>query len=361
SAVTELVPLIEAHNHLNTISILKYDGSWRIDYCVVVLVFESRSIPLRFGEVELSLEESSCLWVVGGSGDLEDSIGRGGGGGTCEDPEAPGDPEAQDGPASGEGGWTLSSIQHLMKDLSFGDLFFNAKPSKADNEKTTAETKAKSMVFVSIQQDTSLIPPMTTPVIDLSSRPKSPNVHQPLKATTTDTTTTTIHLPPSQPPQSTTDSMLMKRIHIMANLIQVNKNLEERLDNHEAHLYTLENLDIPQQVSKAMDEIVTDAVDWAIQALLWNRFRGLPVADMKEILHQRMWETNCYKTKEDHTMLYKALEKSMNRDHSEELLKDLSEARKKKKKRRDSPKTPPRSPPYQPHPPSKLLKDSCRS
>nr|GEV34742.1 putative ribonuclease H-like domain-containing protein [Tanacetum cinerariifolium] len=50
-------------------------------------------------------------------------------------------------------------------------------------------------------------------------------------------------------------------------------------------------------------------------------------------------------------MLYEALEKSMNRDHSEELLKDLSEARKNKKKRRDSPKTPSGSPPHQPPPP----------
>nr|GEY50990.1 hypothetical protein [Tanacetum cinerariifolium] len=45
--------------------------------------------------------------------------------------------------------------------------------------------------------------------------------------------------------------MLMKRIseleHIMANLIQDNKYLEERLDSHEARLYTLKNLDIPQQ------------------------------------------------------------------------------------------------------------------
>nr|GEZ26670.1 hypothetical protein [Tanacetum cinerariifolium] len=258
-------------------------------------------------------------------------------------------------PASSSG--TLYSLQHLTKDLSFGDLFFNDKPSKADNEKTTAETEAESMVSVTIQQDTSSIPPMTTPVIDLTSRPESPNVHQPLKATPTETTTTTttIHLPPSQPQQSTTDFMLMKRIgkleHIMANLIHDNKHLEERLDSHGERLYTLENLDIPQQVSKVVDEIVTDAVDWAIQAPLRNRFRDLPEADMKEILHQRMWETNSYKTHEDHMMLYKALEKSMNRDHSEELLKDLAEARKKKKKRRDSPKIPPGSPPHQPPPP----------
>nr|GEW21021.1 hypothetical protein [Tanacetum cinerariifolium] len=156
--------------------------------------------------------------------------------------------------------------------------------------------------------------------------------------------------------------MLMKRIgeleHIMANLIQDNKHLEERLDSHGARLYPLENLDIPQQVSKAVDEIVTDAVDWAIQAPLRNRFRDLPEADMKEILHQRMWETNSYKIYEDHMMLYEALEKSMNHDHSEELLKDLAEACKKKKKRRDSPKTPLGSPPHRPPPPLPPAEDS---
>nr|GEU99861.1 putative reverse transcriptase domain-containing protein [Tanacetum cinerariifolium] len=170
-------------------------------------------------------------------------------------------------PASSIG--TLSSLQHLAKDLRFGDLFFNDKPSKANNEKTTAETKAESMVSVTIQQDTSVIPPMKTPRIGELEQ-------------------------------------------IMANLIQDNKHLEERLDSHEAHL---------------------------------------PEADMKEILHQGMWETNSYKAHEDHMMLYEALEKFMNRDHTDELLKDLAKACKKKKKRRHSPKTPPGSPPYQPPPP----------
>nr|GEV73125.1 hypothetical protein [Tanacetum cinerariifolium] len=169
-------------------------------------------------------------------------------------------------PASSTG--TLYSLQHLAKDLSFGDLFFDDKPSEADNEKTTVKTEAESMVSIIIQQDTSAIPPMTT------------------------------------------------------------------------------------AVSKAVDEIVTDTVDLAIQAPLPNCFRDLPEADMKEILHQRMWETNSYKTHKDHMMLYEALEKFMNRDHTEELLKYLAEARKKKKKIRDSPKTPPGSPPHQPPPPS---------
>nr|GFB06609.1 hypothetical protein [Tanacetum cinerariifolium] len=101
--------------------------------------------------------------------------------------------------------------------------------------------------------------------------------------------------------------------HIMANLIQDNKHLEERLDGHGARLYILENLDIPQQVSIAVAEIVTNAFDWAIQAPLWNRFRDLPEAYIKEILHQRITQ--------------------------------------KEEKRRDSPKTPSGSPPHQPPPP----------
>nr|GEZ76481.1 hypothetical protein [Tanacetum cinerariifolium]GEZ76494.1 hypothetical protein [Tanacetum cinerariifolium] len=115
------------------------------------------------------------------------------------------------------------------------------------------------------------------------------------------------------------------------------------------------------KVSKAVAKVVTDAVDWAMQTPLWNRFRDLPEADMKEILHQRMWETDSYKTYEDHMQLYEALEKSMNRDHSEELAKDLAEARKKKKKSRDSPKTPPGSPPHQPPAPHPLAGPSGAS
>nr|GEV86373.1 hypothetical protein [Tanacetum cinerariifolium] len=208
-----------------------------------------------------------------------------------------------------------------VQEISSSQLKNIDKPSEADNDKATAETEAKSIVSVTIQQDTSSIPPMTTPIVDLTSRPESPKVHQLLKSTTIETTTTTIHPPSSQQQQSTTNSMMMKRINI------------------------------PHQVSKAVYEVVTDAVDWAMQAPLRNRFRDLPEADMKEILHQRMWETNSYKTHEDHMQLYEALEKSMNHDHSEELAKDLAEACKKKKKRRDSPKTPLGSPPHQPPPP----------
>nr|GFA08803.1 hypothetical protein [Tanacetum cinerariifolium] len=57
---------------------------------------------------------------------------------------------------------------------------------------------------------------MTSPIIDLTSRPESPKVHQQFKATTTDTTTTiTTTLPPPQAQQqSTAEAMMVKRIGV---------------------------------------------------------------------------------------------------------------------------------------------------
>ncbi|GKA58371.1 hypothetical protein Tco_0757559 [Tanacetum coccineum] len=127
----------------------------------------------------------------------------------------------------------LSSLQHLAKDFSFGDQLLNDKPSEADNEKTTADTKAESMVSITIQQDTSIIPPMTSPVLDPVPILDSPNVHWPLPTTITTTaaptkTTTTLPLPP-QPQQGPSDSFLVKRMgeleqHI-ADLVEENQAL----------------------------------------------------------------------------------------------------------------------------------------
>nr|GEX53696.1 integrase, catalytic region, zinc finger, CCHC-type, peptidase aspartic, catalytic [Tanacetum cinerariifolium] len=97
-------------------------------------------------------------------------------------------------PASSSG--TLSSLQHLSRDFSFGDQFFSDKPSDTDKN---AETKVESMVNVMIQQALSSISLMTSPIIDLTSRPKSAKEHQQLKATTTNTTTTTTFPPPQAP------------------------------------------------------------------------------------------------------------------------------------------------------------------
>ncbi|GJY02392.1 hypothetical protein Tco_0360544 [Tanacetum coccineum] len=175
---------------------------------------------------------------------------------------------------------------------------------------------------------------MTSPMIDLVFVPDSPTVHWPLPTTTTATATTTttttimttIPLPP-QPQQVSSDSILINRLgeleqHI-ADLVDVKQALEERLDKHGSRLYRLENQDIPNQVSKAVDEIVTDAVDWAMHAPFRERFRDLPEAP----------------------------EKSMAPDNRDQLLSDLAEVMKKKKKRQGLPKTPSGSPPHPLPPP----------
>ncbi|GKD79223.1 hypothetical protein Tco_1341844 [Tanacetum coccineum] len=165
------------------------------------------------------------------------------------------------------------------------------------------------MVTVPIHQDTSSVHPMTPLVIDLIVlHPVSKTIHPPLPTSTTTTTaiTTTTSLPPPQPQQSTRDPMLLKRIgeleQHMADLIQDNLALEERLDKHGTRLYNLENLNIPHKVSQAVDKIVTNT-------------------------------------------------KSLELDYSNQRLADQEGARKMKRKRRESLRTPLRSPPSQPPPP----------
>ncbi|GKD58460.1 hypothetical protein Tco_1295969 [Tanacetum coccineum] len=176
-----------------------------------------------------------------------------------------------------------------LNELKFTDQFFVEKPQEKEAEKTNTESQVHSMVTVPIHQDTSSIPPMTTLVIDLIiPQPNSPIVHAPLPTSTA--TTKTLLPPPLQPQQSTTDPILLQRIceleQHMVILIQDNSTLAERLNKHGSRLYNLKNLNIPQKVSKAVDKIVTDAVDWALQASLRAHFRDLPEADMKGILLQ---------------------------------------------------------------------------
>ncbi|GJY50929.1 hypothetical protein Tco_0441776 [Tanacetum coccineum] len=218
---------------------------------------------------------------------------------------------------------TLSSLQNLDKELSFTNQFLMEKSQEDEPDKSNTEAEVQSMVTVPIHQDTSLVPPMTTPVIDLT--------------------------------MIITDPILVRRIgeleQHMADLLQDNLALGERLDKHGTRLYNLEKLDIPHKVIQAVDEIVTNAVDWAMHALLRARFRDLPTVDMKEILQQRMFEDGSYKANNVHKDLYETLQKSLELDYSNQRLANQEEARKKRRKIRDAPRSPPGSPPSQPPPP----------
>ncbi|GKB07137.1 hypothetical protein Tco_0835370 [Tanacetum coccineum] len=173
---------------------------------------------------------------------------------------------------------TLSSLQNLDKELSFTNQFFIEKPQEEELRK---------------------------PILNQRT------IHGPLPTSTTTvtttTTTTSLPPPPPKPQQITTDPILVR--HIASD--------------------------------KAIDEIVTDAVDWAMQAPLRARLSDLPAIDIKEILQQRMFEDKSYEAHEDHKNLFDALQKSLERDYSNQLLADLDKARKKKRKRCESPRTPP--------------------
>ncbi|GKB91405.1 hypothetical protein Tco_0963677 [Tanacetum coccineum] len=164
---------------------------------------------------------------------------------------------------------------------TFGDQFFIDKPTEEESDKANMETKVESIVTVPIHQASSSVPPLSTPVIDLSPPKPVPSTTQTSIFTAT-TSTTPITLPLPTPPQqqSTTNSELAAK---------------------------------------------------------------LPEADMKEILHQRMFETGTYKSLPEHVALYEALEAYMERANRDEFFAEKDKSRKRRRDDQDPPPPPPDS------------------
>ncbi|GKF67067.1 hypothetical protein Tco_0193584, partial [Tanacetum coccineum] len=102
---------------------------------------------------------------------------------------------------------TLSSMKNLKEAFTFSNQFLNDKSTKEEPGKANVETEVKSMVTVPIYQASSSVPPMSTPIIDLSPpKPVLPPIQEPIITATTATTTT---LPP---PQRITNPNLATRI-----------------------------------------------------------------------------------------------------------------------------------------------------
>ncbi|GKA82398.1 hypothetical protein Tco_0789146, partial [Tanacetum coccineum] len=92
---------------------------------------------------------------------------------------------------------TLSSMKNLDDAFTIGDQFINDKSTEDGPEKLNVEAEVVFMVTVPIYQASSLVPPLSTPVIDLSP-PKSVSstTQAPIFTSTTTTTITTLPLPP---------------------------------------------------------------------------------------------------------------------------------------------------------------------
>ncbi|GJT16412.1 hypothetical protein Tco_0875118 [Tanacetum coccineum] len=113
---------------------------------------------------------------------------------------------------------TLSSMKNLDDAYTYRDQFLNDKSTEDELVKLNIEVEVVSMVTVPIYQDDTLVPPLSTLVIEISSPiSSSPPVYIPIitaTAVTTSTTLTssTIALPPPLPTQSSTDPKLVARV-----------------------------------------------------------------------------------------------------------------------------------------------------
>ncbi|GJY50995.1 retrovirus-related pol polyprotein from transposon TNT 1-94 [Tanacetum coccineum] len=222
---------------------------------------------------------------------------------------------------------TLSSMKNLEDAYTTGDQFINDKSIEDEPEKLNVEAEVVSMVIVLIYQASSSIPLLSTPVIDLSPpKPASSTTQAPIFTATKMTTTTTLPPPPQQ--QSITESELAERVTALekkfSDLEQNNKNLDNTTRN-----------------------LGSRAVQVALQTPLRDRFKDLSEEDMKEMLHQRMFESGSYKSLPEHVALYEALEASMERAQRDEFLAKKDKSHKRRRDDQD---------PYPPPPDSDLSK-----
>nr|GEU88741.1 hypothetical protein [Tanacetum cinerariifolium] len=214
--------------------------------------------------------------------------------------------------------------EEFMANL-YPDVHGSLKFLADEHGKLNVDSEVVFMVTVPIHQASSSVPPLSTPIIDLSPpKPISSTTQAPTFTATTTTTTTILQLPPPPPQQSTSDSELVARVTTLeqklATLEQNSKTLDNTTYNLGSRVFTLELQDLPHEINQTVNEIVKEAVHIALQAPLRDRFRELPEANMKEILHQRMFKSGSYKLLPEHVTLYEALEASMERANRDEFL-----------------------------------------
>ncbi|GJW44376.1 hypothetical protein Tco_0073175 [Tanacetum coccineum] len=239
---------------------------------------------------------------------------------------------------------THSSMKNLEDAYAIGDQFINDKSTEDEPGKLNVEAEVVSIVTVPIYQASSLVPPLSTPVIDLSPPKPAPSTTQAPIFTTTTTTTTPTTLPPPLQQQSITESKLAERVAALekkfSDLEQTNKNLDNTTRNLRSRVYTLELRYQPHKIDEAVRENVKEVVQIALQAPLRDRFKDLLEEDMKEMLHQRMFESGTYKSLPKHIALYEALEASMARAQRDEFLDEKDKSRKRRREDQEPPPPP---------------------
>ncbi|GJZ18502.1 hypothetical protein Tco_0554625 [Tanacetum coccineum] len=88
----------------------------------------------------------------------------------------------------------------------------------------------------------------------------------------------------------------------------------------------LENHDMYSKIDKYVNDVVKEAVHNVVKALIGERFKDLTEFEMKEIIHDRMFESGSYRSHTEHTTLYEALEASKDRENMEEFNEEMAKS-----------------------------------
>ncbi|GKC47793.1 hypothetical protein Tco_1065515 [Tanacetum coccineum] len=127
---------------------------------------------------------------------------------------------------------------------------------------------------------------------------------------------------------------------VCANFEKRHKLQDNTVQGLSSRVFTLELRDLPYKIDETVNEAVKEAVQIELQAPLKERFRDLSEANMKEILHDWMFESGSYRSQPEHVALYEALEASMERDNRDEFLAEKDKSRKRCQDDQDPPSPP---------------------
>nr|GEW49090.1 uncharacterized mitochondrial protein AtMg00810-like [Tanacetum cinerariifolium] len=190
---------------------------------------------------------------------------------------------------------TLSSMKN-MNAYTFSDQLFNDKLIEEEPDKANMETKVESMVTVLIHQASSSAHSLSTPVVDLSP--------------------------------------------LCANFEKRHKLHDNTVQGISSRVFILELKELPHKINQIVNKVVKDAVYVAFQAPLRDRLREVPEADMKEILHQRMFKSGSYKSLSENVALYESLEASIDCANRDEFLAEKDKSQKRCRNDQDPPLPP---------------------
>ncbi|GJZ42437.1 hypothetical protein Tco_0589323 [Tanacetum coccineum] len=117
---------------------------------------------------------------------------------------------------------------------------------------------------------------------------------------------------------------------VCANFEKRHKIQDNTVQGLSSKVFTLELRDLPHKIDETINEAVKEAIQIVLQAPLKEHFRDLSEADMKEIIHDRMFESGTYRSQPEHVALYEALEASIERDNRDEFLAKKDKSSKQK-------------------------------